>query len=351
MVFMNKLIFLFPALLLLISSCASIFDKPYRKVQIKTKEKEQLNYVVEGDTISPLPGEPAIFTVKRQSLPLAVTVFKNSFSKTVGIKANKTSLIYFGNYPLILFGVGIVGIIVDELNDKKYVYPRKILLDLSKLNPTYVPYFPMKPELVKKKNRLAVRPLALLGFIHPGIDISYQRLHGTKYATQLNVRYFISMKDNWVTGQNNNYTRNARGFRLNLEEKFFFRNEDDRRLYASINFEYFRKDHKAFMPFFNQANSPNQSKPVKLDRLTSIKKRFFALTSRVGFEKYLTQRLVLDVFLGIGIRYRKTELLGVQPGLVLVTDPLAKGYDYSSNRPSKYLAPNFDLGFRIGWTF
>lgn len=296
--------------------------------------------MVRGDTINSLSDQPVSFIVEKERAPLQITAFNDSVSRTVFVRSSK-SLFYWAN---VTTGWGYFGgFLIDEISGKKYVYPRKVYIDLSRQDIGYLPYFPMKPDLIKKKNRVSIAPFILTGYHHPGIELSFERLHGAERATQLSFRYLLS--------RNNDFARNSQGYRVNVEEKFFFRNEDDRRLYYSINFEYLRKDHEAVMSFFIPDADPVDETSF-FDRLTMVKKRFFTLTPRIGFEKYLTKRLVLDAFFGVGVRYRETELPDIEPGVVL--DRTAWEWVdivYQSNRPRKGFTMNFDLGLSIGWAF
>lgn len=323
-------------LLFLSSSCTAIFNS--RNSNIKFKSNEAARFVVEGDTIQASANQAILVAVENSRQPLEVVVSGETKEKNLRIRSFKP-IYYWGNFAV--YGLGFI---VDEIVQKKFIYPKKIYVDFTDSIATYLPYFPMEASLISAKNKLSISPVSLIGEIHPGIEVSYQRLFGDDIAAQISINKFIS--------KDNEYARDARGFRLNLEGKKYFRNQEKNRFYSSFNIEYLRKDHQADFDVWVPDNNDDFYDDVFFIQRFSIEKRFITMTPRIGFEHYITDKLVLDAFFGIGVRYRETRVLDVDPAL-----DLSQGgwgwfeIPYHSNRPRSSMSINFDMNFKIGWVF
>ncbi len=64
------------------------------------------------------------------------------------------------------------------------------------------------------KNQLKISPFRFLDPVHSGVELSYERRHMGRYATQLSGMYFI--KSNFISKY-----QNYNGYRIALEEKYF----------------------------------------------------------------------------------------------------------------------------------
>lgn len=323
-------------ILLVSSSCTAIFNG--RTSAIKFKSNETAQYVIQGDTTQAKAGQDIIVAAENGRQPLEVIVSSETQEKNLKIGSYKPAY-YWTNFAS--FGLGFV---MDEIAKKKYTYPKKIYIDFTDSTETYLPYFPMQPALVAKKNKLSISPFALVGYYHPGLEVSYQRLIGDNVAVQIGINKFIH--------KDNDYSRNPDGLRLSLEGKSYFRNQEKNRFYSSLNIEYLRKDHEADFDVYVPGVLEDFSDEQFFTQRFSVEKRFITLTPRIGLEHYITDKLVFDAFFGIGVRYRETRVLDVDPTFDLGDGGF--GYfdtEYLSNRPRSSMSLNFDLNFKIGWVF
>lgn len=308
--------------------------------RINVKSTEDLSYVIHGDTVQQNGETPSSFYVKKSRNPLDLTVLNDSSFETLQIQA-KTSSFYWANLSSFYF----VGFAVDEISRRKFTYPRNIYITSDENGLKYIPYHPMKHEMIERKNRLSITPFALIGYYHPRIDLNYERLNGDKSATQVTFSHFLTRDDE--------YSKSASGFKLGIERKHFFRNEENKRWYASLSLEYFRKNHEHQYRFWIPENlNDDDFTNDTFVQLLPVRKRFISLTPRIGFEQYLTKRLVLDTYVGIGLRYRQTRVVGLNPDLEIEDNDTGWwDVEQSSNRHSNRMAANFDFNFRIGWVF
>ncbi len=321
---------------LLVSSCATMFNPKTGSVTVRTSEA--IKYIHQKDTIQSNPDSDTTFLEWSQKEPIELKILKPNGQETISIPPRLTRW-YWMN------GLNVVGFLVDEITQKKYRYPKKVFIHSSPTSTSYIPYFPMDSSLIQKKNKLLITTLSWIGWTHPGLEISFERLHGINRSTQFSYYHFISKPIGLAD--------NSKGFKIGLEEKFFFRNMDKVRLYSSITLEYFYKEHDSNLSWVLDDIPQNANRDRYFEQVTTIQKRFLSITPRIGVQKYLSNRLVLDAFFGVGIRRRDTKHLNapafsthIRNGGFYLPD-----LDYPSNKVSTRFSPNIDLNLRIGWTF
>lgn len=319
-----------------VSSCSTLITKPYTTVSVKTSDT--VNYVYKGDTIFNKLNEPLPLTFENGKSPAEFTIFNNDTTRNISIRAQKPAIYYFN-----VLSPFFVGFAIDGLTKKHWKYPNRIYVDLNKHG--YLSYFPVDSALLAKKNRFSITPLAAIGGQHPGIELSFQRLIGTHYAVQLTYEQLLA--------SNTYLTRDAKGFAASVEYKWYIRNTHKKRLYASLVFEHLNKTHYEFLSYGNDSfqNSFDYD-PNYYKYYTGIKKKFYSLTPRIGTEYYLSNRLVLDAYFGVGIRHRNVKHLNAPPNSRFSpTNWEWIDIEYDSNKPTNSFSANLDLNIKIGWTF
>ena len=105
----------------LMTSCATIFNRPYKYVTIHTTEPSKIIY--KQDTINTIDDKTHL-KVERQDAPLSIIVITDSISESFAIK-RKNSAMYWSN---ILFNYGL-GMLFERNNPKRYTYPGKIYIN------------------------------------------------------------------------------------------------------------------------------------------------------------------------------------------------------------------------------
>lgn len=333
----SKQLLLYIALILSCSSCATLFNKPHQVVSFRSTKP--VNYIYQGDTTRTAQTDFQL-VVKKEKLPLSIVLFNDSSSRALGIGSRKN-----WTYGLNLLTPYFGGFLVDEISGKKFSYPKKVFVDMDNSRVGYTPYYPMPKKRIALKNRISTTPTSISGIYHPGIEVGYQRLINERFALQTNLRYFLAA--------NTNYSRNAEGFRIELNPKYYLRNQELSRIYTSLSLQYLKKDHEAEYTFLIPANLDDDDFENDLIRqLLPVEKRFISLTPRIGIEHYFSDRLVIDAFIGVGLRYRRTRVIGANPEFILSGED-ADWFDveFDSNQPSNRMSANLDLNFRIGWVF
>ena len=107
----------------LLSSCATVGNRPYTRVLISTTKPSQIIY--HGDTLQTSRNKVAL-TVDRKNEPVKITVLNDTLEKYIEIQPTN-SFAYWAN---ILYTFGI-GMIADKHSPRRYTYPRRIYLNSS----------------------------------------------------------------------------------------------------------------------------------------------------------------------------------------------------------------------------
>lgn len=327
-------------LILFCSSCASVFNG--KRSNVKIHSEQMVDLVVDGDTILRSDNNPVYLDVENRKRPMFITVLDSAGQGSLAVTPHKPATYWLNVIPVIYFA----GFLVDEITGLKWRYPRNIYIQSQGNLYSYLPYLPMDSTLLERKNKITFAPFSLVLEYHPAVEFGYERLHGSRSATQLSLGFLRS----W----NNEYARNSRGIKASLEHKLFFRNQNKLRLYTALALEYLHKDHDADLSMEVIDSDGNAVFPFnRFVRRTTVQKRFIALTPRIGFQSYLTPRLVAEGFFGAGLRARDVTHENSVPFARHVGnfEWLLFNDEYVSNREIRNITINFDLNFRLAWTF
>ena len=110
------------------TSCATLVNRPHKYVTIHTTEPSQI--IHEQDTIETIDNKVHLKT-KRQNDVLSIAVVTDSLTTPVLIDP-QNSLMFLANLSMGIYGV--VGILVDRKNPKRYSYPDKIWINSDEKN-------------------------------------------------------------------------------------------------------------------------------------------------------------------------------------------------------------------------
>lgn len=121
-------------ILLLFSSCATLVNSPFTKINLYTKQDSVKVYLSDSTQFAYAPAQ---LIVARSKKPLEVTLEKQDLKKTVLIPAKLSPQFIFGNYAN---GTLLIGYLVDFSNPKRFKYPSKVYFDLDYLNNANLKY-------------------------------------------------------------------------------------------------------------------------------------------------------------------------------------------------------------------
>ena len=179
---------------------------------------------------------------------------------------------------------------------------------------------------------LKVAPLSLIDFYSGS---SYKFGFEIKPISQLSITgdfggYF----------RNFNVWKNYSGYNIDLGVRYYLKkNSLNERYYLGVN--YFYK---------NQGFDYHDTIQSNIEYYTDYRtqKEVTCANVNFGWLKNYRQRLVIDLFAGIGMRYKKVDS-------TLTIEELEKGKEYADSQslyflvtPGKFIYPNINVGMRIG---
>ncbi len=110
-------------LLFMMSSCATILNKPFTYVKVYTTEPSEVIY--KKDTFETSNNTINLISERKNEI-LSFTVFTDSISKTVEIEPKNSFFYWFNIYAN--YGIGML---IDRSNSKRYTYPHRIYINSS----------------------------------------------------------------------------------------------------------------------------------------------------------------------------------------------------------------------------
>ncbi len=317
-------------------ACATLFNAQQTAVTIVTSEPAGLK--VDNDSIKQ-PDTSRLVMVLRQNKPLAVTVWNDSLVKTVQI-APVNSFAYWSN---IGFCYGL-GMLIDKDDPKRYSYPKTIYLDMSNNEANYLDYNPDG----RHRHLLKFTPMKLAGLANPSFELGYEHKTGKRYSTQLMAGYLLP---NSIFDMSSTVLPEAKGFTLSAEERFYFKKPAPFGPYLALEFHYLKSRYKDVWNF-GVAN-------IFADTLHGynnyadtfgVRKQTFSYSFKIGYQ-YIKDRFSVDVFAGLGLRYKMikhTDRIKPEDEMEIPRHP---NFYYITHREGNFMTVSMPLNIRIGYTF
>ncbi|HEY8404705.1 MAG TPA: hypothetical protein VIK71_08855 [Flavobacteriales bacterium] len=217
----------------MLSSCALLFNKTYKTVQVYPDAEQQV--IHRQDTVSVHNGAVHL-TEKRSKEPLIFYV-QNDTARHQVIVIPKLSAAFWLN----LYFNGGYGMIVDAFTPKRFNYASPIairnlqsdtIIHRSMNHP-----FGRKPNYTKENGNhmLKVAPLRLFNVLQPSLELSYELRHNKTLSTQLTAAIMY-----------------PKGYRFALEEKFYLQKTAPTGPYVSLGIDYHRNEFKRINKYIDR---------------------------------------------------------------------------------------------------
>lgn len=323
-------------------SCATLFNSKTTSVTIITSEPSKL--IINSDTINYLSTCNS-YSFERDKKPIIVTAFTDSVSKTISIKSRNSFAYWLNIYPNLHLWTGFY---IDTKTKKRYTYPNTVYIDIAAKDSSYLTYKPLDKAFNNYSNIFKITPLKILGTVNPSIELSYERRTSCSFSTQLMASYLLptSVMDIGVE-----FKPEIKGFRVAVEQKYYFKKSAMFGPYVSIEFNYLNNQYKDFGYFgvqdiysdtaYNNTNYPDTF---------GIKKQTYSLNLKLGYQ-IIDKRLAIDFYGGIGLRYKDVKHFDrINPNDEMEM-PRHPNVFYYTNLEGKYWTVSIPLNIRIGWTF
>ncbi|NOU46460.1 MAG: DUF3575 domain-containing protein [Bacteroidales bacterium] len=300
--------------------------------------------VIDKDTIKNLSVINS-FTFDRDKKPIIVTAFNDSVTKTVSIKSINSFAYWLNLYPNLHFWTGFY---IDTKTKKRYTYPKTVYVDLATPDNSYLTYKPLDKPYDKYSNILKITPLKIVGLDFPSIELSFERRTGSSFSTQVLASYLLP---NGLMNNGNDFNPNIKGFRLSIEEKYYFKKSAPLGPYVSFEFNYLNNKYKDIWNFgIKNIYSDTTYNFTNYTDTFGIKKQTYSFNLKLGYQ-YIVKRLSFDFYAGIGLRYKDVRHFDrINPNDEMEM-PRHPNFYYITNHEGKYWTVSIPLNVKIGWTF
>jgi hypothetical protein len=331
--------------ILAFSSCATILNRKTTTVHVFTNIPAKITLPQGSSNIEVTSSN---FAVERTKSPLTITAYNDTVSKTVSVKAGNSFAFWFNLYNL---PYGLIGLLVDWKNPKRYTYPRNVYLDLTNRDSTYERLIPIPKEFQKYHGILSFTPLKLIDFSNPALEITGEKKLSSSLSGGLMFGYLLPGYKS--PGSGNNVTPKTKGITVGMVVKWFTHHSAPQGFYTALGFDYLRNTYHAATDF-NRAlpDSINPRMPYSYADTFMIHKQTYTVNMMIGYQR-IFKRLSVDVYGGLGVRFKNV----VHTGRKFPDDPRSffrnEFFNFSQlkNQQGKYNALSVPLNIRIGWTF
>jgi hypothetical protein len=273
------------AIVVLSSSCATIFNSKQRDVLIATDRPAY--YIINGDT-SKREQLNKYHTYTRTNTPLNLQFIADTIVKEIHIKPSLsgTSILNlgFGYFSLIGFGI-------DLLSKKGYKYPDIIYVEMDKSGKKFQRELPFLR--LEKRHAIKVLPLRSILRFYNGIEIGYEYAFDNSFSTEIRFNKLL---------RNTNYQRlvgditDISGFSVVLEPRYFFSKTGFKKFYFAGELRYFQAQHKAKLKY----TIPNTL--FQFNENVNVEKQSFSLAPKIGYQ-FEYKSLVFDFAIGLGVQF------------------------------------------------
>lgn len=199
-----------------------------------------------------------------------------------------------------------------------------------------------------KKNTLKLTPLKLIREISPAAEISFERMTGNHFSTQVSAAYILPVSI-WQLGDNFPVKNN--GFTFALEERFYVEKRELTQKYIGLETEYLQNNYVTTARFGkeNPYTDPPYVNYNYRDTFT-IQKRTFNINLKYGC-RYNYKHISVDMYIGLGIRYRHVAHSGRRVPEDAMERPKHPNVIYANDKEGFYWTVSAPIGIKLGWVF
>jgi hypothetical protein len=310
-----------------------------RAVELNIITDVPATVVMNKDTLKNINNQSKI-GVLRQKEPISLTVFNDTISKNISIRS-KSSFAFWSNFGFC-YGLGMI---IDKNSPKRYTFPNTVYVSLKD---NEVKYSHIDSPRKKIKYIVKMTPLKIVDLVNPGIELSLERRTGNYFATQLMASYLLPFT---FEDFNTIYKPNIKGYRVAIEEKYYFRKTTPTGPYISLELNYLKNRYRTIESFGikniysdSTYNNTNYSDTIR------IYKQTFSINFKFGYQ-FIVNRLSFDFFAGPGLRYKDVRHLDrINPNDEMQM-PREPNEHYITNVNGQFWTFSMPLNIRIGWTF
>ena len=197
-------------------------------------------------------------------------------------------------------------------------------------------------------NIIKITPLKLADLSNPSITLTYERKTGRKFSTQLTTSYLLPAG---ISENNQTPPANNKGYRVAIEEKFYFQRFVPSGFYFGLELDFLATDYREVWNFgVENTYYDTTYLNTNYSDTFSIKKQTYSLNMKFGYQKII-KRISIDVYAGIGLRYKDVAHYDRMNPNDDMERPRHPNFYYYKNLEGKYWTISIPLNVRIGYTF
>lgn len=332
---------IFATFVVTLCSCATMFNSKNTSLTVVTSEPS--NLAVNKDTIKNLSISKS-FSVERDKKPIIITAFSDSFSKTVSIRSKNSFAYWLNLYPNWHFWTGFY---IDTKTKKRFTYPKTVYIDLATKDSSYLTYRPLDKPYDNYSNIFKITPLKIPGLINPSVEVSYEIATGRSFSTQIMASYLLPIS---LMDLGYDFKPEISGFRVSVEEKFYFKKSAPLGPYFSFELNYLKNQYRDLWNFgVKNIYSDTSYNYMNYPDTFGIKKQTYSFNLKLGYQ-LIAKRLSLDFFAGLGLKYKDVRHFNRINPYDEMEMPRHPNIYYFTNLNGKYWSISIPLNLRIGWT-
>lgn len=191
-------------------------------------------------------------------------------------------------------------------------------------------------------NQLKLSPFKVADPVNPGIEGSYERHYGERFATQLTYAYLTDPIGVTPYGD-------FSGHRLGLEQKYLVQAVKHYRTYLSFEVSAARAKYTSVGEFGYRPPAVDTFLYTYFDTI-SVHKRTTSFNVKAG-RQFFFGNLVVDIGLGLGLKHRNVYHRERIASADEMNSPRHPNAYYMADKDGKYFTLNVPLTIRLGYTF
>lgn len=190
-----------------------------------------------------------------------------------------------------------------------------------------------------KEQQVMFSPVRLADMVNPGLEVSYEKFHGSKYSFQASAAFMHEFI-------NTTPFKNYKGVRLAFEEKLFFKTTANQKRYVSAELNFLS------VTYLDEAlfSKPSSSGFTEYLDEFRINKQTVSFNIKQGYQSQV-YRIVFDLSMGLGIKYKMVSRHDVDDANAIEKTPRHPNLYYISSKAGNYFAFNIPINLRIGYAF
>ncbi len=197
------------------------------------------------------------------------------------------------------------------------------------------------------RNSTYFNPVIVFGFVNPALEFGYIRNFENMLSTKFSASYLFAES---VTNRSNDIPRDAKGFRLSLEERFYLERTVKQDRYVGIEFAYLQRDQSVLFRFNPQDPYDSTFYDTGYNDTVRVHRQTYSFNLNFG-KQYFYNRAYVEVLFGFGLRYKNIY----HTDRINPSDPIEPSKDFnfknSNNREKKSWGLSLPLAIRVGYIF